>query len=57
MASFDRLPASQVGMTSSECLQETGAPWPKDKNLTVVVTSGSGGTGFIALQLAKVSDL
>ena len=30
-----------------------GAPWEKAKNLTVVVTSGSGGTGFVAIQLAK----
>ena len=34
-------------------LQKTGAPWTGRQNVTVVVTSGSGGTGFIALQLAK----
>ena len=34
-------------------MQKTGAPWTGKQNLTVVVTSGSGGTGFIALQLAK----
>ena len=32
-----------VGLTSLEMLQKTGAPWPK-QNLTVVVTSGTGGT-------------
>eukprot|EP01062_Namystynia_karyoxenos_P070615 TRINITY_DN65974_c0_g1_i1.p2 TRINITY_DN65974_c0_g1~~TRINITY_DN65974_c0_g1_i1.p2 ORF type:complete len:336 (+),score=149.37 TRINITY_DN65974_c0_g1_i1:80-1087(+) len=41
-----------VGLTSLECLKKTGAPWTQ-KNLTVVVTSGSGGTGFIGIQLAK----
>ena len=41
-----------AGLTSVECLQATGAPWSAP-NLTVVVTSGTGGTGFIAVQLAK----
>lgn len=40
-----------VGFTSLECLQKTGAPWKP--NTTVVVTSGSGGTGVMAVQLAK----
>lgn len=40
------------GATSLECLQQTGAPWGQ-ANLTVVVTSGSGGTGFLSIQLAK----
>ena len=42
-----------VGFTSLECLTETGAPWPQPNNLTVVITSGTGGTGFIGVQLAK----
>lgn len=41
-----------VGLTSLEMLQKTGAPWSKP-NLTVAITSGSGGTGFVAVQLAK----
>eukprot|EP00756_Hemistasia_phaeocysticola_P014668 Hpha_TRINITY_DN15350_c3_g2::TRINITY_DN15350_c3_g2_i1::g.88831::m.88831 len=41
-----------TGTTALECLRKTGAPWAK-KNLTVVITSGSGGTGYIAIQLAK----
>ena len=41
-----------AGLTSVECLQATGAPWSAP-NLTVVVTSGTGGTGFIGVQLAK----
>ena len=43
-----------VGQTALECLQRTGAPWSdKGTNLTVLITSGSGGTGFIGVQLAK----
>jgi NADPH:quinone reductase-like Zn-dependent oxidoreductase len=35
-------------------LQKTGAPWSSlGTNVTVVVTSGSGGTGFMSIQLAK----
>ena len=40
-------------MTSAEALKKAGAPWEPSRNLTVVVTSGSGGTGFAAIQLAK----
>ena len=40
----------EVASTSLECLQRT-QPWKR--NATVVVTSGSGGTGFVALQMAK----
>ena len=43
----------EVGMTSIQALQKTGAPWDRAKNLTVVITSGSGGTGFIGIQIAK----
>ena len=40
-------------MTSAESLSQTGAPWDASKNLTVVITSGSGGTGFIGVQLVS----
>lgn len=40
-----------VGATSLRCLQD-GLGMPL-RNLTVVVTSGQGGTGFIGIQLAK----
>merc|ERR1711871_425067 len=43
----------EVSMTSAEALKKTGAPWGKAKNYTVVITSGSGGTGFVGVQLAK----
>jgi len=39
-----------VGATSLQCLQAAGSPLT---NLTVVVTSGQGGTGFMGVQLAK----
>lgn len=42
-----------VGITSLQCLQATGAPWSNRTSVTVVITSGQGGTGFIAIQLAK----
>ena len=41
-----------VGLSSLFALKKTGAPWSKS-NLTVVVTSGAGGTGFVGIQLAK----
>ena len=43
----------EVGTTSLQCLQRLGAPWPRSRNLTVVITSGTGGTGFIGVQLAR----
>jgi len=42
-----------VAVTSLQCLLATGAPWSNITNVTVAVTSGQGGTGFMALQLAK----
>lgn len=42
-----------VGVTSLECLRATGAPWANRTNVTVAITSGQGGTGFIGIQLAK----
>ena len=43
-----------VGLTALEMLVKSGAPWSSlGPNVTVVITSGSGGTGFLAVQLAK----
>jgi len=46
-----------VGLTDVQALRMVGAPWQDwrthRENLTVVITSGSGGTGVIAIQLAK----
>lgn len=53
----------EVGLTSLFSLKRTasdpggpmpppGSPWKKD-NLTVVITAGSGGTGSVAIQMAK----
>jgi alcohol dehydrogenase len=55
----------QVGVTSYMSLKRTdpgsppgttmppGKPWANKENVTVVITAGSGGTGFIGIQLAK----
>jgi alcohol dehydrogenase len=42
-----------VAGTSYQCLEKLGLPADGSKNLTVVVTSGQGGTGSMAVQLAK----
>jgi len=42
-----------VGNTAVDIFQRLGAPWKKSENITVVVTAGQGGTGFIAVQVAK----
>ena len=42
-----------VGLTALEMLQKTGAPWSNRTNVTVAITSGSGGTGFMCVQLAR----
>jgi len=42
-----------AALTSMQGWLQTGAPWADQKNLTVVVTGGQGGTGVFALQLAK----
>jgi len=42
-----------VGLTSFQALRMVGAPWTGRQGLTVVVTSGAGGTGLVAVQLAK----
>jgi len=41
-----------VSATALQCLQAAGLPSTK-KNVTVVITSGQGGTGIPAIQLAK----
>lgn len=42
-----------VALTDYQALKKAGAPWTGRRNLTVVITSGSGGTGIPAIQLAK----
>lgn len=43
-----------VGGTAFQCLESAGlVPAAVNSNLTVVVMSGQGGTGFMAIQLAK----
>jgi NADPH:quinone reductase-like Zn-dependent oxidoreductase len=42
-----------AALTDYQALKKAGSPWTGKKNLTVVVTSGSGGTGTPAIQLAK----
>lgn len=43
----------EVSLTSAEALKKAGAPWDPTHNVTVLITSGSGGTGFVGVQLAK----
>ena len=40
-----------VAMTVYGALRNAGAPWKT--NVTVLITAGSGGTGYVAVQLAK----
>jgi len=42
-----------TALTDYQALKKAGSPWTGKKNLTVVITSGSGGTGVAAIQLAK----
>jgi len=44
-----------VGLTSYEALSMTGAPWMNrnTSNMSVVITSGAGGTGHVGLQMVK----
>ena len=42
-----------VGLTALELWQKAGLPNRTGTNLSVVVTSGSGGTGFMGIQLGK----
>ena len=41
------------GLTSLQCLKAAGAPWTDEDNVTMAITSGQGGTGFLAVQLAR----
>lgn len=43
-----------VAVTAVEVFTATGAPWTPEDNKTVVITAGQGGTGFIAVQVAKM---
>ncbi len=55
----------EVGLTSLLSLHRTGSPggiptpmpvgtpWPGRRNLTVVITAGSGGTGSVGIELAR----
>lgn len=53
----------EVGLTSLLCLKRTGSPpgspfpvaspWQDRKNVSVLITAGSGGTGFMGIELAK----
>jgi len=42
-----------AALTDYQAFKKAGAPWTGKSNLTVVITSGSGGTGLPAIQLAK----
>ena len=42
-----------VAMTSFGALRSAGAPWRRARNLTILITAGTGGTGYTAVQLAK----
>jgi len=42
-----------VALTDYQAFKKAGAPWTNRANFTVVITSGSGGTGLPAIQLAK----
>ena len=42
-----------VGITNYQAFVKAGAPWPAADNVTVVITSGEGGTGHLAVQMAR----
>eukprot|EP00440_Ansanella_granifera_P053233 gb/GFBE01057709.1/.p1 GENE.gb/GFBE01057709.1/~~gb/GFBE01057709.1/.p1 ORF type:complete len:368 (+),score=64.22 gb/GFBE01057709.1/:1-1104(+) len=42
-----------AALTDYQALKKAGAPWAGRQNLSIVITSGSGGTGVPAIQLAK----
>eukprot|EP00035_Acanthoeca_spectabilis_P032518 m.19065 g.19065 ORF g.19065 m.19065 type:complete len:383 (+) comp5393_c0_seq1:37-1185(+) len=42
-----------VGMTVLGALRSAGAPWPQSANTTIIITAGTGGTGYVAVQLAR----
>ena len=39
--------------TAYEALQQLGAPWGPEQNMTVVVVAGAGGVGHFAVQIAR----
>lgn len=39
--------------TAYEALQQLGAPWTAEQNMTVVVVAGAGGVGHFAVQIAR----
>eukprot|EP00729_Bicosta_minor_P019491 gene19491-11625_t len=41
-----------AGLTSLQAFQKTGAPW-KEAGTNVFITAGAGGTGHVAIQMAK----
>jgi len=43
----------EVALSDFVCLKTASAPWTGRENVTVAITSGSGGTGFFGIQLAK----
>jgi len=63
LAHIDAGTIPEVGLTSLLSLKRTasepgtplpkGSPWGGKSNLTVVITAGAGGTGSMAIQLAK----
>eukprot|EP00746_Dinoflagellata_sp_MGD_P027465 gnl/MRDRNA2_/MRDRNA2_164856_c0_seq1.p1 gnl/MRDRNA2_/MRDRNA2_164856_c0~~gnl/MRDRNA2_/MRDRNA2_164856_c0_seq1.p1 ORF type:complete len:372 (-),score=65.00 gnl/MRDRNA2_/MRDRNA2_164856_c0_seq1:145-1260(-) len=42
-----------AALTDYQAFKKAGAPWKDRRNLTVVITSGAGGTGTPAIQMAK----
>ena len=42
-----------VAGTAYEVFVSAGAPWTAEQNVTVAIASGSGGTGTVAIQIAK----
>ena len=43
-----------VGLTLRGALRAAGAPWKAADNVTVIITAGTGGTGYVGVQLAKI---
>mmetsp|Transcript_104848 Transcript_104848/g.302529 ORF Transcript_104848/g.302529 Transcript_104848/m.302529 type:complete len:311 (+) Transcript_104848:358-1290(+) len=42
-----------VALTAYQSMVTAGAPWDPNSNISVVITSGDGGTGSLGVQLAK----
>lgn len=42
-----------VGMTVIGAFESAGAPWDATRNISVLITAGTGGVGYAAVQLAK----